>query len=220
MPLSNFQATLINREMAADDVAILTFETSTPVSYSAGQAFYINAHEEDPRPYSIANAPIDGKNKHLEFHIGKGLGVSRILIDSTPLHSQVKIEGPIGDMKFKSVCKKPIIAIAGGTGLAQMKAICEIALSTKRVNPFEDLMRSDPRFRYVPATSEEKSPNTSIKHGYIGDIVTDYFDNLAGYRAYVCGPEVMVTHSRQRLIEKGIDETRLHIENWTETKRV
>ncbi len=238
MPSSKFQAILKNRKMAADDVAILTFETLEPISYTAGQAFYINAHDEDPRPYSIANTPIDGKNTHLEFHIGRGRGVSRILIDDIPLNSPVHMEGPQGHMKFKSVCKKPIITIAGGTGLAQMKAICETALLTNRENPvylfhgarneeglylhehFLDLMRSDSRFNYVTATSEEKSPDVSIKHGFIGDVVSSHVDNLAGFRAYICGPNAMVVHSRERLIEKGIDETRLHIENWTTTKRV
>lgn len=223
--------------MAADTVAILTFETTKPVSYSAGQAFYINLDNEEARPYSIANAPINGKNTILEFHIGKGHGLSRVLIQDMKVGFSVEIAGPCGDLKFKSTCKKTILAIAGGTGLAQMKAICEVALSTDHENPvylfhgardekglyihdhFKKLSKTDSRFHYVGATSEDKSSDSSIEHGFISDIAANKFDGLSGYRAYICGPEAMVVHSHTRLLEKGIDEKRLHIENWVETKR-
>lgn len=222
--------------MAAETVAILTFETDSPVPYKAGQAFLININEKDVRPYSVANAPVNGKNTILEFHIGKGEGLSKTLVSETEIGECISMEGPAGDMTFKTICKKPILTIAGGTGLAQMKAICEAALLKDRENPvylfhgarrqeelylhdeMNDLAKNDSRFLYKAATSEEQSMDPSVAYGFVSDIALTGFDNLSGYRAYICGPEPMVNHARRLLLKKGIDEKRIHSENWTGIK--
>src|SRR5213075_772349 len=87
------------------------------------------------RNYSMANTP---DNETLEFHIravprGQASGYVH-----TSLHvgNEVKVSGPLGNAYLREKHAGPILAIAGGSGMAPIKSICTAALKadpTRRI---------------------------------------------------------------------------------------
>lgn len=92
-----------------------------------GQYALLKFDEFAWRPYSVANTP----NGHmLEFHIRAGhSGPSHYATHDIEIGEIIEIQGFAGDCYFQGDCNRPIILIAGGTGLAPMLAIAEAALA-------------------------------------------------------------------------------------------
>lgn len=223
---------IVKKDHVAPDIVKLCVDTKTHMAYKAGQAFFLKIGDYEARPYSVANAP-DKNSTILEFHIKKSGGLSTYLVEKSQEGDEVNISGPTGDITFNSRCKKPILAIAGGTGLAQIKSICEAALSTDRkthvhlyhgARSEEDLYMdgyfseadlNDPHFLYYGVLSDSNNIEPHHRTGLVGDVAANDFEDLSGFRAYICGPAPMVVHTQSLLLEKGIDPKRIHAENWS-----
>jgi CDP-4-dehydro-6-deoxyglucose reductase, E3 len=112
------------------DVAIVTLKPppTAAVRFRPGQ--YINLIGEDGRlhPFSIANAPrADGT---IELHIGRipnGRFTSYVHDKLRP-RDIVRFEGPFGEFRFSDAPKRRAIFVAGGTGIAPIKAMLESLL--------------------------------------------------------------------------------------------
>ena len=76
----------------------------------------------------------------------------------------------------------------------------------------EDL--KDPRFLYYGVLSDSGNIESHHRTGLVGDVAASDFEDLSGFRAYLCGPAPMVAHTQSLLLEKGIDPKRIHAENW------
>ncbi|MBL4588494.1 MAG: hypothetical protein JKY11_00245 [Alphaproteobacteria bacterium] len=213
-------------EDVTSDLRILYIKLEQTFTFKAGQ--YINVHQNgyDERSYSIANTPLD--SNIIELHIRRGENLSAYLCNKIISGSSIAISGPFGNCTYKAQCKKPILALAGGAGLAQIKSIVEKALKTNRTNPvylyhgaqevsglykdnyFKQLAKQDNRLIYHPIISQEKPENETIKYGFLMDHVKQDFDSLKDFRTYMCGTPEMVIALEKILIEKGIDPKRIH----------
>ncbi|MGB1077800.1 MAG: FAD-binding oxidoreductase, partial [Bdellovibrionales bacterium] len=153
--------TIQNIQDIAPDLRILHAAPEKKLAYKAGQYINIIAPDFEPRSYSIANAPQE--DNIIELHIRRKGKLSIHLCDTLKVGDHLTIEGPFGNNTYKAQCKKPILALAGGSGLTQIKALVEKALSTNRQTPvhlyhgardlsglyrddyFKKLMKKDPR---------------------------------------------------------------------------
>jgi len=106
----------------------LAIESGGPFTFSAGQFAKLQfAFAADtPRDYSMANRPDEPV---LEFHIRciEG-GVSGKIPDRLKIGDLVRVSGPFGTSYLREQHAGPIIAIAGGTGLAPIRSIFATAL--------------------------------------------------------------------------------------------
>src|SRR4029077_8788469 len=99
--------------------------------YAAGQAVMIASHgAEKRRPYSIASAPEDAqRDGFMELLIGlneEGVPGPHLALDPGTL---VDVEGPLGTFTFPQAPDEPrFIFIAGGTGIAPLRAMLRHAL--------------------------------------------------------------------------------------------
>jgi NAD(P)H-flavin reductase len=101
--------------------------------YEPGQALLIASHDYQPRrPYSIASAPEDAvRNGWLELLIGvsdEGRPGPHLVLERSAL---VDVEGPFG--RFVLPANTPVerfLFIAGGTGIAPIRAMMHRALLT------------------------------------------------------------------------------------------
>ena len=229
--MSLINATVKCKDCPSKEIALIKVTTDKPVKYKAGQFVTIQAEDFEARSYSVANAPEGGQSSHLEFHIGQGHALSKYIVQDLDAGESLKVSHGQGNITFKSVCKKPLLMVAGGTGLAQIKALIEAALQKERDNPiylyhgsrnkdglylhahFKQLEIENPLFTYRFALSEEN--HKDFPHGLITQLIEQDFEDLKNYRSYMCGPVPMVEATKTLLLKKSIDPQRIHAEDWS-----
>lgn len=197
-------------DAASPEVRIIRLESEGAdlFDWRAGQYASFRIGDLEPRDYSIANAPGEGV---IELHIrrsGSG-GVSDYICDALKPGDSVDVQGAFGGAYYRARHEGPILAIAGGTGLAPMKAIVEMALASgfkKDVHLyfgvreeaelyleryFIEMTHTYPNFRFVTVISEPKE-NSGRRTGLVSQAVAADFQLLYGYQCYLAGPPVMV----------------------------
>ncbi|MBA2351708.1 MAG: 2Fe-2S iron-sulfur cluster binding domain-containing protein, partial [Burkholderiales bacterium] len=181
--IQTLDATVIGREQATHDITRLHLEAAgQPLTFSAGQYAELGFGGLPTRPYSMANIPGNGP---LEFHIRQLQGglVSNYVANELCVGDPVKIEGPYGSAQLRENAARPMLLVAGGSGLAPIKSILLAALALPwrgaihlyhGVRDARDLydvgllseLASRHRFRFVPVLSAPATA-TSPHHGFV-----------------------------------------------------
>ncbi|MYE02662.1 MAG: 2Fe-2S iron-sulfur cluster binding domain-containing protein [Alphaproteobacteria bacterium] len=216
-PLRRFEAVVAERtEMTHDIVRLrLAVPEGVEFAYTAGQYASLGFAGRPGRDYSMASKPGGGV---LEFHIramddGE---VSNFVRDEIGEGDKVAVEGPYGAAYLREAHRGPILAIAGGSGLAPVKAIVETALEKDMPQPmflyfgvrgerdvyleeeFARLAEAHERLRIQIVLSEPEG-ETGRRTGFVHDAVAADFDDLDGCKAYLAGPPVMVEAATEML---------------------
>src|SRR5690606_6652608 len=131
--------------------------------------------------------------------------------------------GPPADTGL-SLVDGDLLLVAGGTGLAPLRALVEHAAAepggrrvtlvagARSVESLYDAITLD-KLRHdwltiVPAFSHDPLAEA----GERGDALTVALDHLrAGQAVYVCGPPAMLAGSRLRLLAAGVPNDRIHL---------
>jgi CDP-4-dehydro-6-deoxyglucose reductase/ferredoxin-NAD(P)+ reductase (naphthalene dioxygenase ferredoxin-specific) len=204
----------------------LAVESGGPFSFAAGQYAKLRFGDLPPRDYSMANRPDEPV---LEFFIRRmAAGVaSAHAVEQLRLDDAVTVDGPYGQSWLRRRHAGPILAIAGGSGLAPIKSIVETALSLglrQRIHlyfgvaeerdlfledRFRALAAAHPNFRFVPVLSAPADP-TSRRTGAVHASVAADFARLDGAKAYLAGPPPMVEAATALLRERGVAEADIH----------
>ncbi|MDH6123543.1 globin domain-containing protein [Kitasatospora sp. GP82] len=122
-----WEAEVTARHRAAPDVVRLTLRPDRPYPFLAGQYLSLCSPRRPRvwRPYSIANAPRpDGT---LELHVRRvadGL-LSPVLVNDLMPGERLRLGPPVGDAVLDPYSVRPLLAVASGTGWAQIKALVE-----------------------------------------------------------------------------------------------
>jgi len=197
-----------------------------PFTFSAGQYAAVRFSTLAARDYSMANRPDEGL---LEFHIRHlaGGAASRYAARNLKLGEKVLVEGPFGSAWLREKHTGPILAVAGGSGLAPIKSIVETALARGARQPIrlffgirdeQDLYLEDhfrrlaarhPNFSFTPILSDPSGP-TARRRGFVHEAVAADAPNLDGVKAYVAGPPVMVEAVSALLRERGMRRQDIH----------
>lgn len=224
-------AEVVKHERRTWDIAVITVRPTEPFPYTPGQYVTIETPHWPRlwRPYSIANAPrADGT---LEFHVRQidGGQASWALVDAIHPGHAVKLGPACGTLVLDHANPRDVLLVAGGTGLAPLKALVEdvAAHGGKRrvclfvgarteddlydLDALAELHRQHEWLAIIPAVSEE--PEYSGHRGLICDVVAQYGPWNA-FEAYICGPPAMVEATRRRLTEIGIPARQIHHEVW------
>ncbi len=198
----------------------LRIEAGGPFDFSAGQYAEVTFPGQPVRDYSMANRP--GEDM-LEFHIRavEQGAVSHFVEAGLALGNAVRLEGPYGFCYYRARHRGPIVALAGGSGLAPIKSILEEALASGARQPihlylgvceerdiyleahFESLEVRHPNLGFTPVLSEPAA-ETGRRTGYLGDALLKDFDDLDGAKAYLAGPPVMVESCVEVLKKLGV----------------
>jgi NAD(P)H-flavin reductase/hemoglobin-like flavoprotein len=120
-------AEVVEHERPARDVALITVRPDRPYPYRAGQYLSLETPRRARlwRTYSIANAP--RQDNLLTFHVRAVPGgwVSGALVRRTAAGDVLRLGPPTGSMRVEPGAGRNLVLIAGGTGLAPLKAIVE-----------------------------------------------------------------------------------------------
>lgn len=227
-PLREMTCRVAEMEQATHDIKILrlTVEDGGPYDFSPGQYAQVTVPGFPPRDYSMANQPDDPQ---LEFHIRhmRDGRVSGHVAEALAVGDIIEVRGPLGDAYLREQRTGPILAIAGGSGLAPIKAIVEraVALDPERTihfyfgvrderdlylqDHFHGMAQRHPNFQFTPVLSEPKAP-TERRTGLVTEAVKADIDDLDGFSAYLAGPPPMVEAAVEFLRSAGLGRERIH----------
>jgi NAD(P)H-flavin reductase/hemoglobin-like flavoprotein len=208
---------IVSHELRAPGVAVIRLRPSDPLPYEAGQYVPVQVTKWPRawRNYSIANAPRPGGLIELHVRAVPGGEVSNTLVYHSAVGDCVLLGSAAGTMTLAD-SDRDLLCIAGGTGLAPIKAIIEHALAGvsartddghRKITLFfgarqhfdlydlDDLQLLEsacPALRVLPVLSEE--PGYQGLAGTLPDVVGAQ-GLFEADEAYICGPPAMVTRT-------------------------
>ena len=207
----------------------MRIESGGPYTFSAGQFAKLQfAFAPDtPRDYSMANAPDDTQ---LEFHIRCiAGGISGELPARLNVGDLVRVSGPFGTSYLREQHAGPIIAIAGGTGLAPIRSILLAALAQGGSRPIHlyfgvrserdvygeaELREWEARHGnlrvHVVLSDDAPTQSAARRYGMVTDAVRNDFADFTGFNAYLAGPPAMVDAATQLLSARGLAPRDIH----------
>jgi NAD(P)H-flavin reductase/hemoglobin-like flavoprotein len=224
-----WDAEVVDHDRRTVDVAVLKLSTSTPVHYLPGQALSV---ETELRPrlwrwYSPANAPRPDGLLELHVKARDGGPVSTALVRLIQKGDAVRLGPPVGHLALDTGSERDLLLVAGGTGLAPVKAIVDqvarqgpprrvdLFVGARTEDAFYDradlrrLAQELPWLTVTLAVSQDKT--SSLEHGDIGDVVLRH-GPWANRDAYVAGNPAMVEDTVTRLHSHGLPMGRIRTE--------
>ena len=201
--------------------AVVRLRPSARFSYSAGQYVELTFGDSEPRFYSIANAPgnDDLKIHDLEIHIKDNArnGAASYALKSLNKDDVVPLRGPYGTCIWTPDSKRPLLMIAGGMGIAPLKAVAEDALDKGHTAPIVIYWGvNDLTDRYVHDELEKLAAKyanlryVSVVKNPVSDVVAAHEKDLAGFEIYLAGPPDMIRATVPRLIDNGAQAENFH----------
>ncbi len=203
----------------------------TTIDYIAGQYVqvlapaYEGSPEEVYRAYSISSDPADKSNIELIVRRVPGGICTTYLFDHLKQGDKAKINGPYGQFYVRET-NSPIIFVAGGSGIAPIKAMLHHMKNTKNPRPAilffgvgttEDLYLVDeiekirqalPNFKFIPTVSQpEPDSHWQGAVGRVTEVAGKYLmtqPNAKDYECYLCGSPGMVDSALKVTTEIGI----------------
>ncbi len=219
-------ATVVHRVPRGHGIAEITVHPHMPYEYAAGQY----ASVETPwwpklwRYYSPANAPREDGT--LTFHVravpdGR---VSGALVHRAAVGDVIRLGPPLGDMVLDAADYSDLLCVAGGTGLAPIRALVEEVArrgERYRVDVFlgartgaelygiDDMLRMAQRHHWLTirgAISQERTPGVG---GSLPEVLAEYGPWFQ-HDAYLSGPASMVRAASETLTLGGTPPDRIH----------
>jgi NAD(P)H-flavin reductase len=226
------------------DIAVLTLLPEPAYEYVAGQSMPV---ETELRPrvwrhYSPANAPRQDGTVDLHVRRVPGGQVSSALVDSIRVGDRLRLGAPRGqrltldDGALGGPAPGGIVLIAGGTGLAPLKALVEqlatdptpptgarppvtllFGAATARelydLDSLQDLGRQHPWLTVVPAVADAEDPLHDHEQGTAVEVALR-LGPWTEHDIYLCGSDEMVATSIHHLRQAGCAVERMRWEGF------
>jgi NAD(P)H-flavin reductase/hemoglobin-like flavoprotein len=234
-----WQAEIKAHERRGIDIAVLTVAPYPQLNYTAGESVAVCT---DLRPnlwryYSPANAPREDGTIDLHVRLVPGGPVSTALVQLVEVGDVVRLGAPIGaGLGLKPTSTADLVLIAGGTGLAPLKAIVEqVSLDahhtglTRQVRLYVGVRTARELYdlpalhgyaqechwlQVIPVLSADV-PNRNAEGGFAVDAALRHGIG-PGHEVYVCGTPDMVNGSIARLKHAGVADARIFREQFTD----
>jgi NAD(P)H-flavin reductase/hemoglobin-like flavoprotein len=223
-------ATVVRKEPRTPGVAVLTVQPDQPLSFVPGQHVSVQTLHWPRlwRTYSVANAPRPDGSLTLHVKATEGGMVSHALVHHLGPGDPLILGGPAGLMTADTSSTRDMLCLAGGTGLAPIKAIVEAITTTPRTHgkrreialyvaarrqrdlydlaALRELELSYPWLQVIPAVSDE--PARDVMHGTVPQLAAKA--SWAGRDIYVSGPDEMITRTVRVLRDLGAPASLIH----------
>ncbi len=203
---------------------------SAALSFLPGQ--YVNVSvpgTTQTRSYSFSSMPKDGSVEFLVRNIPGGL-MSSYLADKAVDGDALTITGPIGSFYLRDI-KRPLLFLAGGTGLAPFLSMLEVLQASGSTQPVHmlygvtndaDLVEvaklnafaaSVPGFTFATIVADAGSNHD--RKGYVTHHLSDASLHGGEVDLYLCGPPPMVDAVRAYLNDKGVKPVNFYFEKFS-----
>jgi len=199
----------------------LAIEAGGPLTFSAGQYAQLEFAPGLSRHYSMANTP---EEPELVFHVRHMPGgrTSRYVAEQLKIGDKVKVSGPFGVAYLR-----PVLLIAGGSGLAPIQSIASTLLGGGCQQPvalyfgvrgerdlyheamLKDLAARHPSFKYHVVLSEQQG-GAGRRHGLVHEALDADLISTENLMAYLAGPPAMVEAATALLGARGLAPRQIH----------
>jgi len=236
LPIHERTAEVVAITPVTHDLRHLVLRLSGPgeLKFFPGQYVDISLPDGgESRSFSMANTS-SRQSGQLEFVIKVYPGglFSEFLDRRLRVGDRLDLTGPFGVFTLRDNPDARLVFVGGGAGMAPILALLRSMADRGIDRPatfyygsrtrldlcFEDELRALeallPRFRYVPALSED---DWDGENGLITDVVRRLEPDLTGADAYVCGPPPMVEAAIALLEAKGVPEAHIYYDKFTTT---
>ncbi len=227
-------ATVTKAEPRAPGITVLTLEPDQPLHFLPGQHVSVQTLHWPRlwRTYSVANAPRTDGALTLHVKATEGGMVSHALVHRVRPGDPLILGAPGGRMTADLDSGRDLLCLAGGTGLAPLKAIAqavaqspprgkrrEIALyvGARRHQDLYDLADlrelelGYPWLQVIPAVSDEPARDHThgdLMHGTVPELAAKA--SWIGRDIYISGPDEMITKTVRVLKDLGAPGSLIH----------
>jgi NAD(P)H-flavin reductase/hemoglobin-like flavoprotein len=228
-----YEAQVTELERRTASVAVMRITPEIPIPYRAGQSL---ATETSARPrmwryYTPATLPEQDGSFELHVRAVGGGPVSTALVHGTRPGDVLRFGAPVGEhLTLRAASLPDLVMIAGGTGLAPMKALIQQLAADGHGRPVQlfwggrhhfdlydlpavERLAGHDWLHFVPCVSAEAGTLGSARPGYVGDVALQH-GVLADRDIYVCGPPAMVDSTLDNLRRAGVPDGRIHYERF------
>lgn len=228
---ASFRAAIREVKPLSDSTIRLAIEGDElgKLAFLPGQ--YVNLKvpgSEHSRAYSFSSMPEDGQVSFLIRNVPGGL-MSGYLTQLAKVGDVMTMTGPLGSFYLREV-RRPLLMLAGGTGLAPFLAMLDKLVATGSEQPVHlvygvtndfDLVEMDklaefaqrlPSFTWSAcvANPDSQYPNK----GYVTQHIAAGQLNDGDVDIYLCGPPPMVEAVNQDLRQRGIQPANFYYEKF------
>jgi benzoate/toluate 1,2-dioxygenase reductase subunit len=228
---ATYTGTLTRLDRLSPTTVALTVETPDRdrLAFLPGQ--YVNLAVPgtgETRSYSFSNAPDD---KELTFlvKITPGGLMSEHLTTAAAVGDEVTFTGPLGSF-FLRETERPVLLLAGGTGLAPILSILRTLRAQGSQRPvhlvygvttdadlveldtLEELAAQMPSLTWDHCVADPQS--TARNRGYVTGLLGPEHLHDGDVAVYLCGPPPMVEAVRQHFADAGITPTGFYYEKF------
>jgi NAD(P)H-flavin reductase/ferredoxin len=240
-PVVSTQGRIVAMQPLTADIVHLQLELAEPIAYTAGQYAEIavppqagaGAAAGTVRCYSFASAPDAACPNVVDFYIRMvpgGLFTQWLFTQAQP-GAVLQVRGPQGQFGLQAG-SEPMLCIAGGSGLAPIKAMLEQAIQSKQatrplvillgvrtqadlygLEAIDQIRRQwSGRFRFEPVLSAEQAGSgwQGLRGNVADQLKPVLGERLNEYSAWLCGPPVMIDACIAIMREAGMPAQCIH----------
>lgn len=204
-------------------------ESLSKLAFLPGQ--YVNLQvpgSEQSRAYSFSSLQRDGEVSFLIRNVPGGL-MSSFLTGLAKAGDSITLAGPLGSFYLRDI-RRPLLLLAGGTGLAPFTAMLEKIAEQGSAHPVHliygvtndfDLVEVDklealaariPNFTFSACVANPDSQYP--RKGYVTQHIEPVHLNDGDVDMYLCGPPPMVEAVSQYIREQGITPANFYFEKF------
>ncbi|MFV3291401.1 benzoate 1,2-dioxygenase electron transfer component BenC [Pseudomonas sp. NY11955] len=228
---ASFEAAISDvRQLSASTIALsIKGDALSRLAFLPGQ--YVNLKvpgSEQSRAYSFSSLQKDGEVSFLIRNVPGGL-MSSFLTNLAKTGDSMSLAGPLGSFYLRPI-QRPLLLLAGGTGLAPFTAMLEKIAEQGSEHPLHliygvtndfDLVELDrlqalaariPNFTYSACVANPDSQYP--QKGYVTQHIEPRHLNDGDVDVYLCGPPPMVEAVSQYVREQGITPANFYYEKF------
>ncbi len=216
---------LAEREMLTADTARFVIDVGQEMPYLPGQFVLLEFADGVRRAYSMSRPVFDGDRGAIELLVRAkpGGAASGWLFGRLGGGDELVVEGPYGKAYAQSPPGRPVLCLAGGTGLAPVLAIAQElsrGLPGRRIGIYvgsrraADIVLADRLAALAAAGAQvicaaEQDPGAEhrqlgpLRTGLALDHLAADWPDLSRHDIYVAGPEPMIDATLRRLVRDG-----------------
>ena len=224
-------------DLVSDSTIILKLKLDKPDALGFLPGQYVNLTvpgTDEHRSYSFSSKVGAAEASFLIRNVPGGLMSSWLANEAKP-GTRMKFVGPQGSFFLRAV-DRPVVMLAGGTGLAPILSMLEVLADQGTDQPvhliygvtndsdlveierIEALAKRLPTFTWATCVA---NPDSSHRlKGYVTAHLADEHLNAGDCDVYLCGPPLMVEAVRVFFTEKGVNPLRFFYEKFSATEAV
>lgn len=242
LPVQHCSARLVEAVDLTHDIKRVTWETTSPMTYRAGQYMNISwPGAPGPRSYSFSSAPSASGQDRLSTFVRKvpGGAFTERLFAGELSETSFELDGPHGNFWLRPAAgseKSPILLVGGGSGLSPLMSLLEDAAArgvkrdaillfggrtARDLYCLEEIAaigaRWQGRFTFWPVLSDEQLPGH--RFGLVTREIPTAINELggaSGLQGYLCGPPGMIDAGVAVLTQAGVPLADIHYDKFTD----